>query len=131
MDEIEPATLASLIQSGVTLLVSSGLVLYGFRLMRQSIRQRRDESTQQHEQTMAALAQQHEQTMAALAYQRRQQREQHEEAMRAIDKQHAQAIRTLGKHNEQRRHQHAQAMRALEILIERTAPKPDDPPPDA
>lgn len=63
------ALLASLIQSGVTLLVYSGLALYGFRLIRQSC----DESAQQHEQIM----------------------------------------------------------RDLEALIERTASKPDDPPPDA
>ncbi len=44
--------------SGLTLAVSSGLVLYGFRLMRLGTEQRREEARQQHEETMTALQQQ-------------------------------------------------------------------------
>ena len=44
----------------LTLAVSSGLVLYGFRLMRLGTKQRREEAQQQHEETMAALMQQGE-----------------------------------------------------------------------
>ena len=41
--------------SALTLLVSSGLVLYGFRLMRLGTEQRREEARQQHEEAMTAL----------------------------------------------------------------------------
>ena len=41
--------------SALTLAVSSGLVLYGFRLMRLGTEQRREEARQQHEETMTAL----------------------------------------------------------------------------
>ena len=44
--------------SALTLAVSSGLVLYGFRLMRLGTEQRREEARQQHEETMTALQQQ-------------------------------------------------------------------------
>ena len=41
--------------SAATLIVSSGLVLYGFCLMRLGTEQRREEARQQHEETMTAL----------------------------------------------------------------------------
>ena len=41
--------------SALTLFVSSGLVLYGFRLMRLGTEQRREEARQQHEEAMTAL----------------------------------------------------------------------------
>ena len=44
--------------SALTLVVSSGLVLYGFRLMRLGTEQRREEARRQHEETMTALQQQ-------------------------------------------------------------------------
>ena len=44
--------------SALTLAVSSGLVLYGFRLMWLGTEQRREEARQQHEETMTALHQQ-------------------------------------------------------------------------
>ncbi len=44
--------------SALTLAVSTGLVLYGFRLMRVGTEQRREEARQQHEETMTALHQQ-------------------------------------------------------------------------
>ena len=43
------------ILSALTLLVSSGLVLYGFRLMRLGTEQRREEANQHHTETMRAL----------------------------------------------------------------------------
>ena len=73
MTEFETATLA-LQQAGLsvaywqtglsalTLAVSSGLVLYGFRLMRHGTDQRREEARQYHEEAM----QTHEETMLAL-----------------------------------------------------------------
>jgi cell division protein FtsB len=51
---------AQLGMSGLTLLVSSILVLYGFRLMRLGTEQRREEAQQQHTATMTALHQQGE-----------------------------------------------------------------------
>ena len=41
--------------SALALLVYSGLVLYGFRLMRLGTEQRREEARQQHEEAMTAL----------------------------------------------------------------------------
>ena len=41
--------------SALTLLVYSGLALYGFRLMRLGTEQRREEARQQHEEAMTAL----------------------------------------------------------------------------
>ena len=41
--------------SALTLAVSSGLVMYGFRLMRLGTEQRREEARQQHTETMRAL----------------------------------------------------------------------------
>ena len=69
MTEFEAATIAyqnasltlttwQTVLSGLTLVVSSGLVLYGFRLMRLGTEQRREEARQQHQETMAALEQQ-------------------------------------------------------------------------
>ena len=46
----------------LTLAVSSGLVLYGFRLMREGTEQRREEARQHHEEA----CQHHEETMLAL-----------------------------------------------------------------
>ena len=69
MTEFEAATIAyqnasltlatwQTVLSALTLAVSSGLVLYGFRLMRLGTEQRREEAQQQHEETMTALQQQ-------------------------------------------------------------------------
>ena len=52
--------------SALTLLVSSVLVLYGFRLMRLGTEQRREEARQQHEQRREEAHQQHEEAMTAL-----------------------------------------------------------------
>ena len=52
--------------SALTLLVSSGLVLYGFRLMHLGTEQRREEARQQHEERREEARQQHEETMTAL-----------------------------------------------------------------
>ena len=52
--------------SALTLLVSSGLVLYGFRLMRLGTEQRREEARQQHEERREEARQQHEEAMTAL-----------------------------------------------------------------
>lgn len=41
--------------SALTLAVSSGLILYGFRLMRFGTEQRREEANQHHTETMRAL----------------------------------------------------------------------------
>ena len=41
--------------SALTLAVSSGLILYGFRLMRLGTEQRREEANQHHTETMRAL----------------------------------------------------------------------------
>ena len=41
--------------SALTLVVSSGLVMYGFRLIRLGTEQRREEARQQHTETMRAL----------------------------------------------------------------------------
>ncbi len=46
--------------SALTLAVSSGLVLYGFRLMRLGTEQRREEANQHHEEVLLALHQQGE-----------------------------------------------------------------------
>lgn len=63
--------------SALTLLVSSGLVLYGFHLMRLGTEQRREEARQQHEQRREEARQQHEQR-------REEAHQQHEEAMTAL-----------------------------------------------
>ncbi len=49
------ALAASYWQTGITLAVSSGLVLYGFRIIRMGTEQRRVESAQRHTETMRAL----------------------------------------------------------------------------
>lgn len=41
--------------SALTLAISSGLILYGFRLMRLGTEQRREEANQHHTETMRAL----------------------------------------------------------------------------
>ena len=51
----QAALTASYWQTGITLAVSSGLVLYGFRVMRMGMEQRRVESAQRHTETMRAL----------------------------------------------------------------------------
>ena len=66
MTEFEAASLAirqaaltvSYWQTGLgalTLAISSGLILYGFRLMRLGTEQRREEANQHHTETMRAL----------------------------------------------------------------------------
>ncbi len=63
--------------SALTLLVSSGLVLYGFRLMRLGTEQRREEAHQQHEERREEARQQHEERREEAC-------QQHEEAMTAL-----------------------------------------------
>ena len=74
--------------SALTLFVSSGLVLYGFRLMRLGTEQRREEARQQHEQRREETRQQYEQRREEARQQHEQRREearqQHEEAMTAL-----------------------------------------------
>ena len=41
--------------SAITLIISSSLILYGFRLMRLGTEQRREEANQHHTETMRAL----------------------------------------------------------------------------
>ena len=53
-------------QTGITLAVSSGLVLYGFRIMRRGTEQRRAETTQQHTEVMTVAEQRHTEAMKAL-----------------------------------------------------------------
>ena len=52
--------------SALTLLVPSGLVLYGFRLMRLGTEERQEEARQQHEERREEARQQHEEAMTAL-----------------------------------------------------------------
>ena len=84
-------------QTGITLAVSSSLVLYGFHIMRQGTKQRRVETTQQHTEAMTSAEQRHTEVM-------RVSEERHIEAMRASEE------------------RHIEAMKALQALIERTAP---------
>ena len=84
-------------QTGITLAVSSSLVLYGFHIMRQGTKQRRVETTQQHTEAMTAAEQRHIEVM-------RVSEERHIEAMKASEE------------------RHIEAMKALRALIERTAP---------
>ena len=105
MSEYEIATLAlqqatitaGYWQTGITLAVSSSLVLYGFHIMRQGTKQRRVETTQQHTEAMTADEQRHTEVMKASE-------ERHIEAMKASEE------------------RHIEAMKALQALIERTAP---------
>ena len=64
-------------QTGITLAVSSGLVLYGFRIMRRGTEQRRAETTQQHTEVMTVADQHHTEAMKASE-------ERHIEAMKAL-----------------------------------------------
>ena len=64
-------------QTGVTLAVSSGLVLYGCRIMRRGTEQRRAEKTQQHTETMTVAEQRHTEAMKASE-------DRHIEAMKAL-----------------------------------------------
>ena len=80
-------------QTGITLAVSSSLVLYGFRVMRRASDTR----------------------SAELQADREDRREQHTEAMKVAERRHTEAMKTSeGRHTE--------AMKALQALIERTAP---------
>ena len=97
----QAALTASHWHTGLTLAVSSCLVLYGFRIMRQSTDARN----------------------AALQADQEQRRQEHAETMQRMDREHAEAMRRMDQ-------QHAEAMDALhtvihglETTIERTAPK--------
>ena len=97
----QAALTASHWHTGLTLAVSSCLVLYGFRIMRQSTDARN----------------------AALQADQEQRRQEHTETMQRMDREHAEAMRRMDQ-------QHAEAMDALhtvihglETTIERTAPK--------
>ncbi len=96
----QAALTASYWQTGITLAVSSGLVLYGFRLMRRGTDARRAEM----DAAAKAAEQRHIETMTVLQQQGRaldQQGRALDQQSRALDRQ----------------------SRALEALIERTAPK--------
>ena len=120
MDEFQTATLAlqqaaltaSHWHTALTLGVSSGLVLYGFRIMHQGTEARnaalqadREQRRQEHVETVRRMEQQHAEAM------QRMDRE-HDETMRRIDQQHAEATDTL----------HT-IIHGLETTIERTAPQ--------
>jgi len=64
-------------QTGITLAMWSGLVLYGCRIMRRGTEQRRAEKTQQHTETMTVAEQRHTEVMKASE-------ERHIEAMKAL-----------------------------------------------
>ena len=97
----QAALTASHWHTGITLAVSSCLVLYGFRIMRQSTDARN----------------------AALQADQEQRRQEHAETMQRMDREHAETMRRMDQ-------QHAEATDALhtiihglETTIERTAPK--------
>ena len=91
-------------QTGITLAVSSSLVLYGFRVMRRSSDMR----------------------SAELQADREDRSEQHAEAMRVSERRHTEAMRVSEeRHTEAMKaseERHIEAMKALQALIERTAP---------
>ena len=64
-------------QTGITLAVSSSLVLYGFHIMRQGTKQRRVETSQQHTEVMKVSERRHTEAMKASE-------ERHIEAMKAL-----------------------------------------------
>ena len=64
-------------QTGITLAVWSGLVLYGCRIMRRGTEQRRAEKTQQHTETMTVAEQRHTEAMEVS-------KRRHIEAMKAL-----------------------------------------------
>lgn len=108
----EAVLTASHWHTAITLAVSSCLVLYGFRIMRQSTEARnaalqadQEQRRQEHTETMRRMEQQHAETM------QRMDRE-HDETVRRIDRQHTEAMDTL----------HT-IIHGLETTIERTAPK--------
>ena len=108
----EAALTASHWHTAITLAVSSCLVLYGFRIMRQSTEARnaalqadQEQRRQEHTETMRRMEQQHAETM------QRMDRE-HDETVRRIDRQHTEAMDTL-----------RTIIHGLETTIERTAPK--------
>ena len=96
----QAALTASYWQTGITLAVSSGLVLYGFRLVHRGTEARRAEI----DAATKAAEQRHTETMTVL----RQQGRALEQQGRALDQQ----VRALDRQG-----------RALEALIERTVPK--------
>lgn len=108
----EAVLTASHWHTAITLAVSSCLVLYGFRIMRQSTEARnaalqadQEQRRQEHTETMRRMEQQHAETM------QRMDRE-HDETVRRIDRQHTEAMDTL-----------RTIIHGLETTIERTAPK--------
>ena len=64
-------------QTGISLAVWSGLVLYGCRIMRRGTEQCRAEKTKQHTETMTVAEQRHTEAMKASE-------ERHIEAMKAL-----------------------------------------------
>ena len=95
-------------QTGITLAVWSGLVLYGCRIMRRGTEQRRAEKTQQHTETMTVADQRHTEVMEVS-------KRRHTEVMEVAERRHTEAMKA----SEER---HIEAMKALQELIERTAP---------
>lgn len=99
----------------LTLAIPSGLVLYGFRLMRRGTEQRAREADQRHTEAMTALR-----TLINGT----------ERSAREADRRHAEAmtaLHTLISGTEQGAREadqrHTEAMTALHTLIERTAPQ--------
>ena len=106
-------------QTGITLAVSSGLVLYGFRIMRRGTEQRRAETTQQHTEAMTVADQHHTEVMEVAERRHTEVMEvaerRHTEVMEVAERRHTEAMKA----SEDR---HIEAMKALQELIERTAP---------
>lgn len=119
----EAVLTASHWHTAITLAVSSCLVLYGFRIMRQSTEARnaalqadQEQRRQEHTETMRRMEQQHAETMQHMDREhaetmQRMDRE-HDETVRRIDRQHTEAMDTL-----------RTIIHGLETTIERTAPK--------
>lgn len=119
----EAALTASHWHTAITLAVSSCLVLYGFRIMRQSTEARnaalqadQEQRRQEHTETMRRMEQQHAETMQHMD-------REHAETMQRMDREHDETVRRIDR-------QHTEAMdtlhtiiHGLETTIERTAPK--------
>lgn len=108
----QAALTASHWHTGITLAVSSCLVLYGFRIMRQSTDARnaalqadQEQRHQEHAETMQRMDREHAETMQRVD-------REHAETMRRMDQQHTEAMDAL----------HT-VIHGLETTIERTAPK--------
>ena len=97
----QAALTASHWHTGLTLAVSSCLVLYGFRIMRQSTDARN----------------------AALQADREQRRQEHVETMRRMEQQHAEAMQRMDREHDEAMDALHTVIHGLETTIERTAAK--------